>query len=525
MSLNHPNPRRQREAGALPAAEAATAIRCRGIEKTFGAIRALHPVDLDVRQGTIHALVGQNGAGKSTLLGILAGRIAPGAGTIEVFGRREPLGSPRASRNAGVVAIYQELTIVPALSAVANVFLGQVLSTGGFLSERAMRQRFVELSRRLGVTIAPEVDARTLSVADQQILEIMRAVQSDAQIILFDEPTAALAPTERESLFRLMRDLREQGHTMLYVSHNLDEVLGLADVVTVFRNGRQVTTGPVRRWTKGKLVQAMLGEDVGDIYHRRLRQTASCGQAVLRAEAVTVPGAIAGVDVTIEPGEVVGIGGLVGSGRTTVLRALAGLEPQATGRLWIGGEAARFPTTPSAARELGIALAPEDRKLQGLVLGMSAMENIVLAGLQRVTRFGLLSNELMRCAAEQVSSSFRLDPDRLPHPVHHLSGGNQQKALLARWRHCRPRVLLVDEPTRGIDIGAKGEILDALRSFADDGIGVLIVSSELEEVAALADRILVLVEGRLVGHLDARRDVIDVAAILNQAFKVEKAHG
>jgi ABC-type sugar transport system ATPase subunit len=507
------------------AAPAATAISCHGVEKTFGAIRALHPVDLDVPEGTIHALVGQNGAGKSTLLGILAGRISATAGTVEVFGHREPLGDPRASRNAGVVAIYQELTIVPALSAVANVFLGQTLSAGGLLSESAMRRRFLALTQRLGVHIQPQVEARSLSVADQQILEIMRAVQSEARIILFDEPTAALAPAERDALFRLMRDLREQGHTMLYVSHNLDEVLSLADAITVFRNGRKVATGEAGVWTKLKVVEAMLGEEVGDIYHRRPGRGVSSGKALLRAEAVTVPGAITEVDLTLAPGEVVGIGGLVGSGRTTLLRALAGLEPAATGRLWIGGEARRFPVTPLAARALGIALVPEDRKAQGLVLGMSAMENITLAKLGNVTQFGLLSDERMRSAAERVSRLFRLDPSRLPHPVHQLSGGNQQKALLARWRHCRPRILLVDEPTRGIDIGAKGEILDALRAFADDGIGVVIVSSELEEVVAIADRVLVLAEGRPAGRLDAQHADITVAAILNQAFQVEKLHG
>ena len=502
----------------------ATAIRCRKVEKTYGPIRALHPVDLEVREGTIHALVGQNGAGKSTLLGILAGRTRATAGAVDVFGKPEPLGDPRTSRKAGIVAIYQELTIVPAMSAVANVFLGQTLSTGGLLSEAAMRRRFADLAHRLGVRIPPDAEARTLSVADQQILEIMRAVQSNARIILFDEPTAALAPAERTALFRLMRDLRGNGHTMLYVSHNLDEVLDISDDVTVFRNGRLIATDAVAEWTKAKVVAAMLGEEVGDIYHQRPGRGSRGSRALLRAEDVSVPGAIERVALTLAEGEVVGIGGLVGSGRTTLLRALAGLEPNATGALWIDGEKRAWPRTPHAARALGIALVPEDRKAQGLVLGMSAMENIALPRLGASTRHGLLSDERMRDAAEKVSRLFRLDPSRLRHPIHQLSGGNQQKALLARWRHCRPKVLLVDEPTRGIDIGAKGEILDCLRGFADDGIGVVIVSSELEEVVAVADRVLVLAEGRPVGQLDARRGEVSVAGILNKAFQVEKAH-
>lgn len=498
------------------------AVRCRGVEKTYGPIRALQAVDLEVQDGTIHALVGQNGAGKSTLLGILAGRVRATGGAIDVFGRPEKLGDPRASRSAGVVAIYQELTIVPAMSAVANVFLGQTLSKGGLLSEAAMRRRFLDLARRLDVRIAPDAEARTLSIADQQILEIMRAVQSDARIILFDEPTAALAPAERAALFRLMRDLREDGHTMLYVSHNLDEVLDISDEITVFRNGRLIATGGVAEWTKTKVIAAMLGEEVGDIYHRRAGRGSVGSQTLLRAENVSVPGAIDRVGLTLAPGEVVGVGGLVGSGRTTLLRALAGMERMATGDLWIDGAARQWPRTPHVARTLGIALVPEDRKTQGLVLGMTASENIALARFGDATRFGLLSEERMRGAAERVSRPFRLDPSRLRHPVHQLSGGNQQKALLARWRYCRPKILLVDEPTRGVDIGAKGEILDSLRAFADDGIGVVIVSSELEEVVAVADRVIVLAEGRPVGQLDAHRGEISVANILNEAFQVEK---
>jgi len=507
------------------AARSSIAIRCRSVEKTFGLIRALHPVDLEVRRGEVHALVGQNGAGKSTLLGILAGRIRATAGTIEVFDRPAPLGDPRASRKTGIVAIYQELTIVPAMSAVDNVFLGQTISSGGLLSEAAMRHRFLDLSHSLDVRIPPNAQARTLSVADQQILEIMRAVQSDARIILFDEPTAALAPTERAALFRLMRELRRDGHTMLYVSHNLDEVLDIANQVTVFRNGRLVTSSDVGHWTKTKIVAAMLGEDVGDIYHRRAGRVKPGTHALLDARDICVPGAIGGVSLALSTGEIIGVGGLVGSGRTTLLRALAGLEPTATGSLWMDGKRQPWPRSPRAARALGIALVPEDRKAQGLVLAMSVMENITLARLGNASRVGLLSDGRMRSAADRASRLFRLDSARLRDPIHHLSGGNQQKALLARWRHCRPTILLVDEPTRGIDIGAKGEILDSLRAFADDGIGVVIVSSELEEIVAVADRVLVLAEGRQVGELNAKNGEVSVGGILNKAFQVENVHG
>ena len=500
------------------------AITLSNVSKSFGPVLALQPMDLRIEKGTIHAFVGQNGAGKSTTLGVLAGRIAPTTGTVELFGQRAHLGDPRAARAHGLSAIYQELTIVPALSAAANVFLGQNIARGGFLDERAAHARFRELCDRLNVVIDPAVEARRLSIADQQMLEIMRALQASSGIILFDEPTTALAPPERDALFKVMRELRDQGHTLVYVSHNLDEVLDLCDAVSVFRNGRLVETLPREGLDKAALVASMLGERMGDIYHRRDAGIATARAPVLKVDGVDVPGAVTGLSLSVAPGEVLGLGGLVGSGRTTFLRALAGMEPAATGRMEIDGAAVPWPVTPRAARRHGIALVPEDRKSQGLVLGLSTMDNVAIANYGRVSRAGFVQRAAMSGLTRKSTDRFGIDPRRLADPVATLSGGNQQKALLARWDYEPPRILMVDEPTRGIDVGAKSEILDALRDFAERGMAVIIVSSELEEIVSVADRVVVLAEGRVVDEIHHARAPLSIHSILNSAFGVARHH-
>ncbi len=495
---------------------AAIAVRFQHIGKSFGSTVAVRDVSLDVSAGTVHALVGENGAGKSTLLGMLAGRVAATAGTIETFGEGLQTGNVHASRGAGIVAIYQELTMVPTLSACANVFLGQPRSRYGILAEREMRRRFDELSQRLGVTIAAAAIAGTLSVADQQVLEILRALQSNARILLLDEPTSALAPPEREALFGRLRELRAGGVTILLVSHNLDEVLAIADDISVCRDGQLIRTAPAHEWTKESLVATMLGHALAQRPEHRPRPSRG---AIMESEAVTVSGKISDISLAVAPGEIVGLGGLVGSGRTTLLRALSGLEPAATGRLRIEGKEVPLPPNPAKALELGIALVPEDRR-NGLVLEMAAQENIVLADLGGVANSGFISERKLRHRAADAIRSYDFDRRRLGAVAGSLSGGNQQKLLLARWRHRPPRILLADEPTRGIDIGAKEEILSNLRALADEGLAIVFVSSELEEVVAVSDRIVVLSAGRSVGSLVAGADVSD---ILRAAFAVKAA--
>jgi ABC-type sugar transport system ATPase subunit len=497
------------------------AIDARSIEKQFGGTRALKGVNVQTPAGAIHALVGENGAGKSTYLGAIAGRIPPTSGEAFIFGESYQFGAPRNAHRHGIVAIYQELTIVPAMSTQANVFLGQTLSKGGLIAESEMRARFKELCAHLRVSIPVDRQAGRLSVADQQMLEIMRGVQSKARLLLFDEPTTSLAPPERNSLFRIMRELRDQGVTMMFVSHNLEEVLDIADLVTVFRDGQVAASAPKSDWTKATLVRAMIGHDVAPPEAAKRKPTASMSAPPrLSAKSISLPNALYDVNLEVRAGEILGIGGLVGSGRTSLLRSLAGLEPHSTGTMTMDGLPISWPRTPRMALRAGIALVPEDRKTQGLVLGVNAMTNITMANFGGVSRLGVISNREMNAQSRSIAREFGFDENRVTTIVRNLSGGNQQKVLLGKWRHHKPKVLLVDEPTRGIDIGAKEEILTTLRRLADEGLAIIIVSSELEEVVAASDRVLVLSEGRQVAEMQPTNGPIKVQDILNAAFGV-----
>jgi ABC-type sugar transport system ATPase subunit len=511
---------------------AAQAISYRGVSKDYGATRALVDVDLDLPGGQVHALVGENGAGKSTCLSILAGRIAPTRGEVRVSERVLRCGDPRASRREGVIAIYQELTIVPALTAQANVFLGGPLARTGILNERAMRARYEDLCHEMGVVAAPDgVPAGSLSVAEQQLLEIMRALVADARVILFDEPTAALALHERDALLALIDRLRAAGVTVAFVSHNLDEVLKIADTVTVFRDGRIVARGPRSEWNKTRLVEEMLGTEAGQrLAHELLedsdgiepRRNRPSATPLLAVEDLTIPGVIEGIDLELHAGEIVGLGGLVGSGRTSILRALSGLEPEASGTLWVDGKKGGVPRSVRHAMRLGIALLPEDRKIQGLVPQLDAATNMVLPNLGAVSKLGVISRRRLTRAIEAVAPQVGFSSARAEESARNLSGGNQQKLLMARWCFRRPRILLADEPTRGIDIGAKAEIVDSLEAMAADGLGVIVVSSELEEVCAISHRIVVLTEGRVTGVLDRSQGPITPTQIMSTAFGLER---
>lgn len=508
---------------------AAVAVSIDGVSKHFGATNALCGVSLELGAGQVHAFVGENGAGKSTCLGVLAGRVAADSGSVKVFGSALTFGDPRESRKAGIVSIYQELTIVPALSPQANVFLGIPHSRVGFLRESTMRAQYERLCRDIGVAIAPaRIAAGNLSVAEQQLLEIMRALVVDARVVLLDEPTASLALNERDALLRLIGRLRESGLTVIFVSHNLDEVLQISDTVAVFRDGSLMAHAPREQWDKASIVREMLGQETGDPMVEAMLETVAGrstrskprdgGEPVLRVENLHVPGVIHGIDLEIFPGEIVGLGGLVGSGRTTVLRALAGLEPTATGRLWVHGTLHAIPKNVRRAQKLGIVLIPEDRKGQGLVLGLDAMNNISLAETGNAPGLAALSRRRMHAKAGRAAVRAGFNPARLNEPARNLSGGNQQKLLIARWCLSPPRILLADEPTRGIDIGAKSEIMATLRAMAEDGLGVLVVSSELEELSALSDRVAVLADGRHAGNIDGATELITPSRIMSVAF-------
>ncbi len=503
------------------------AITVEHVTKAFGATVAVDDVSLEVAPATIHSFVGENGAGKSTLLGMLAGRLAPTSGTVRGFGEPIDGASPRSARAAGVVAIYQELTIIPTMTALANVFLADPRHRGTVLDRSRMRRRFAELARRVGADVPPDALARTLSVAQQQLLEVMRALESDARTIVLDEPTAPLPHEARERLLRLMEQLRSEGVTVIFVSHHLEEVLEVSDHVSVFRDGRLVASEPVGSWTKDDLIATMLG----DVAAQRLRselETSSprtvSEDVALAVEHVDLPGVLHDVSLTVRRGEIVGVAGLVGSGRSSLLRVVAGLEPGASGSVAVHGRGGRVPRSVVAALRLGVALLPEDRKALGLVGTMSSTDNVVMSSLGHVSRLGWVRRRAARTVARDVGARFGVRPEYLDRDARHLSGGNQQKLLLARWALRRPRVLLADEPTRGIDIGAKQQIRDALRELADEGMSVVMVSAEHEELLQVADRIVVLARGRVAAELDNSRRDVDEELVLRAAFTRENTH-
>lgn len=496
--------------------DAPAALRIRALDKMFPGVHALQRIDLDVAAGEVHGLVGENGAGKSTLIKMVTGASTPDAGTIEVFGRRLDLGDPRAQQRAGIAAIYQELLIAPELSAAGNVFLGQLPRRGPFFSTRSIARRFRALADELGVQIPPDARAGSMSIANQQMLEIMRALVADRRILIMDEPTAALGPAERDRLYEIVRRLRDRGVAVVFISHDLEEVLSLCDRVSVLRDGQLVASRPGGEWSKATLVEAMLGKAV---LKPPPRTRGVATDEVLRVEDVWVSGMVNGVSLTVHRGEILGIAGLVGSGRTELLRAIAGADRPSRGRFFVHGEERRWPSTVRRAMALGIALAPEDRKAQGLVLGLSAALNVGLSDLGGAATRGWLSPGALVRDARQTMSELSFDTSRLDQPAATFSGGNQQKLVVGKWLSRRPELLLLDEFTRGIDVGAKAEMMSVVTHLADEGMAIIAVSSELEEIVDLADRVLVIARGRIVGEL-GRADA-SVERVLRMIFAVE----
>jgi ABC-type sugar transport system ATPase subunit len=478
-------------------------VRLRGVSKSFPGVVALHAVDLDFLAGEVHGLVGENGAGKSTLIKIIAGAYAPNQGTLELFGRRIGNADPRAHQGAGVGVIYQERAIVPDLSAAANVFLGRTMNWGPFISGRATRRRFKELADTLGTDIDPNAVAGSLSVANQQLLEIMRALEAEHRILILDEPTTSLGAPERQKLYAIVNDLRRSGLAVIFISHDLDEILGLCNRVTVMRDGELVATRPVTEWTKRTLVAAMLG---GVELRRTVARKEANVAPALAVKEMAIPGLVEGISFTLHEGEILGIAGLIGSGRTEILRALAGIDSGAEGQLEVGGRARPWPHSVSQALQYGIALAPEDRRRQGLVLSLSAADNVTLTDLAATTIAGVVNERRRVEHAASIMRELAFNVERLEAPAETLSGGNQQKLVIGKWLYRRPKVLLLDEPTQGI------------ADLANRGTAVIFVSSEFEEVVDIADRILVIGRGRALALLE-RADA-SVKRILDILFAV-----
>jgi ABC-type sugar transport system ATPase subunit len=499
-------------------------VELKGVGKRFGGVQALAGVDLAIARGSIHALVGENGAGKSTLGKLVAGVHAPDEGDIWIDGRKVEYRSPRDALEDGVTMIAQEPTLVPRRSVLENVFLGIEPRRGAFVDERDMRRRFEELARDIGFTLSPAAPAGSLRVADQQKVEILRSLARNARLIVMDEPTAALTADEAERLFGIVRRLRERGTTVVYVSHFLTEVLALVDTVTVLRDGRLVRTAPAERETASSLVSAMLGRSM-ELTFADKEPPLPDAPVVLSVRGLTRPGVVEDVSFEIHAGEIVGLAGLIGSGRSEVARAIFGAD-RASGEVLLDGRPLSV-RSPRDAIEAGIAMLPEDRKYQGLLMQRSIVENVSLPHLRTVSAGGVLAGGRERRTVAALLKRLDVRAKGPGARVATLSGGNQQKVLFGKWLFRRPQVLLADEPTRGVDVGAKRSIYDLIRSLAKDGMAVLLISSEHEEVLGLAHRVLVMRGGRVVAELDD--DSMSEDAVMRAAFgadeRVQRAVG
>ncbi|MFJ8849163.1 sugar ABC transporter ATP-binding protein [Streptomyces sp. NPDC102437] len=472
-------------------------LTMQGVSKSFLGVRVLDGVGLDLEAGEVHALVGENGAGKSTLMKILAGEHLPDEGTLTIDGTAHSFSHPAQAQAAGVGIIHQEFALLTHRTVAENVFLGREPTRYGLVDRRAMERRTAELLAELGETgITPRTPVHELSVARRQTVEIVKALASDVRILVMDEPTAALADHEVERLGALVRRLTARGIGILYISHRLREVFELSQRITVLKDGRRVTTLTTRETDADTVVRAMVGRELGAYYPPR------AGPGELGEKRLTVRGGgnsrIRGIDLTLRAGEVVGIAGLQGSGRTSLARALFGAAPFTTGTMTVGGEPLR-PANPREAVRAGIALVTEDRKGEGLALHQSVADNALLVTRAVPARGGPAARREVTALLERV----RLHAHSEDQQVQYLSGGNQQKVVIAKWLAAAPRVLLFDEPTRGVDVGAKAAIHTLVRELAGEGLAVLIISCELPELIGMSDRVLVMSEGRLAGELPA----------------------
>jgi ribose transport system ATP-binding protein len=484
-----------------------------GVVKEFPGVRALDGVDLEVEAGEVHCLLGQNGAGKSTLIKVLSGAHTPDAGRIRWKGEPASFPTPVAALRAGLATIYQELDLVDGLSVAGNVFLGHEPSTLGFSRRGAMNEAAAALLARLGhPDISPAREVGTLSAAGKQVVSMARALSHDAQLIVMDEPSAVLDGGEVDNLFRVIRQVTAQGVAVIYISHRLEEIRIIGDRVTVLKDGRTVGVGlPARSTPTADVVRLMTGRSVEYAFPPRPAGAGGHGE-LLRVEGLTRPGEFSDVTFSVHGGEIVGLAGLVGSGRSEILETVYGARRAAAGRVTMAGRTLR-PGSVRAAIGAGMGLCPEERKSQGLLLFEPVYRNVSVSSLGRYSRAGFVARPRELADAAQAIAELNVRPDDPRRVVRTLSGGNQQKVLLARWLLRRCRLLVLDEPTRGVDVGARAELYRLIRNLADSGVGVLLVSSEIPEVLGLADRVLVLREGRVV-HAGPAQE-IDEPAVLD----------
>ncbi|MVA25020.1 sugar ABC transporter ATP-binding protein (plasmid) [Agrobacterium vitis] len=493
------------------------AVRIHGVAKSFGGTRILHDIGIDFEAGKVHALVGENGAGKSSVGKIVGGYYSADEGEIVVFGEQMSRYSPREALLRGIAMIHQELQLVPELTVLQNVFLGRETNKAGFLT-RGDRERFAALEITCDFGLDPDAKVADLRIAERQKVEIMRAIARDARVIIMDEPTSSLTEDEAERLHLLIRRLKSQGVTIIYVSHFLDHIIANCDRVTIMRDGHVVRTTNIADESKESLVDSMLGRAFEIVWPTLPAAPSREIAPIAEMRAVSTRTGLHDISLTVRPGEIVGLIGLVGSGRTEVARALFGADTITKGDYFIRGQRQDRLDIPSAVAQ-GVALVPEDRRKQGLVLTQTTRPNISLATLDRISRFGFLKSRQERNRTGGMIRHFGIVPEKIDGDVAYYSGGNQQKVLLSKWAVAEPSLLILDEPSRGVDIGARQRIHAFIVEMAASGAGVVLISSELEEVINLSHRGYLMSEGRIFGEEDCRSLTVERA--LKRIFEIQ----
>ncbi|MET8612334.1 sugar ABC transporter ATP-binding protein [Streptomyces misionensis] len=478
-----------------------------GVNKSFAGVHALRDVEFALRPAEVHALIGENGAGKSTLIKVMTGVYRPDSGTVRLTGRARDFRNPLEAQAAGISTIYQEVNLVPLMSVARNLYLGREPRRFGLVDVARMNRDAAEVLGRYGVHVDVTRPLRELGLGAQQMVALARAVQIDARVVIMDEPTSSLEPREVETLFSVIRRLKEQGIAVVYVSHRIEELYTICDRVTVMRDGAVVHTGAIAELQRLRLVSLMLGREMSTVREKGTtafdteRHDRREGRPVLRATGLSARHRLHDVSLDVHPGEVVGLGGLLGAGRSETAKAIVGALATDGGTVEVEGTA-MHRRSPAAAIRAGVVMLAEDRKTEGIIPNLSVRENISLAALPRLSRAGLVSQAKQDEIVEFFMKRLRIKASGPDQKVSDLSGGNQQKVLLARWLCLNPKVLLLDEPTRGIDVGAKAEVQALIDELAGDGLGVLLISSDLEELIEGSDRVVILKDGHVVGHLD-----------------------
>ena len=473
-------------------------LTLKNITKEFPGVKALDDVTINIERGTIHGLVGENGAGKSTLIKVLAGIYQPNKGEIILDGKPCRFNSPIEARRAGISVVHQEIKLAEPLSVAENMFLGNVQLKNGLVDWKGMRRRAREIVEDLGMDIDINAQVSSLTVAKKQIVEIMHAINNNSRILIMDEPSAVLTDRELEVMFRIVKQLRDEGITIIYISHRLDEIFGLCSNVSVLRDGRHIDTIPVASVDRQGLINMMVGREMGQEYPK---EVGNVGGPILEVKNLS-RGILQDISFEVKSGEVFGISGLVGAGRTELARAILGIDKPESGEVYVRGKKVHYRTFADAIRD-GLGLIPEDRKLQGLVQIMSVKRNTTLVNMKRVLRAGVISSSLEEKLSKEYADKLHVVTPSMETEVQYLSGGNQQKVVIAKWLFQNSEILFLDEPTRGIDVGAKAEIYRLINRMAKEGKTIIMISSEMPELLGMCDRIMVMHEGHKMGELNA----------------------